>query len=108
MERIKIHADNKKILVPATDIIRIEALSNYSRIYFADGNTKVVAKVLHLFQDILPANMFVRVHRSHLVNKLFVKSINGSINKKLLMNNGEYIGVSRNNNVQIEHRVFGK
>ena len=106
MSHIKLHAENKKILMPAADIIRIEAVSNYSRIYLSNGNTIVVAKVLHLLQDLLPATMFVRVHRSHLINKLFVQSVKGSNRKRLLMNNGEYIGVSRSNSVQIESRVF--
>ena len=106
MDFIKLHAENKKILMPVADIIRIEAVSNYSRIYFSNGNTIVVAKVLHLLQDLLPETMFVRVHRSHLINKLFVQSVKGSNRKRLLMNNGEYIGVSRSNSVQIESRVF--
>ena len=106
MSHIKLHAENKKILMPAADIIRIEAVSNYSRIYLSNGNTIVVAKVLHLLQDLLPETMFVRVHRSHLINKLFVQSVKGSNLKRLLMNNGEYIGVSRSNSVQIESRVF--
>ena len=106
MSHIKLHAENKKILMPAADIIRIEAMSNYSRIYLSNGNTILVAKVLHLLQDLLPATMFVRVHRSHLINKLFVQSVKGSNRKRLLMNNGEYIGVSRSNSVQIESRVF--
>ena len=106
MDFIKLHAENKKILMPVADIIRIEAVSNYSRIYFSNGNTIVVAKVLHLLQDLLPETMFVRVHRSHLINKLFVKAIKGKNKKRLLMNNGEYIGVSRSNSVQIESRVF--
>ena len=67
MSYIKLHLENKKMLMPAADTVRIEAVSNYSRIYFADGNTMVVAKVLHLFQNLLPETMFVRVHRSHLV-----------------------------------------
>jgi two-component system LytT family response regulator len=67
----------------------------------------VVAKVLHLFQNLLPESMFVRVHRSHLVNKLFVKAIKGKDKKRLLMNNGEYIGVSRSNKGVIEGRLFG-
>jgi two-component system LytT family response regulator len=97
MELIKLHADNKKIWMPAADIIRIEAVSNYSRIYFANGNSIVVAKVLHLLQDLLPATMFVRVHRSHLVNRLFVTAIKESDSKKIRMKSGEYIVVSRSN-----------
>lgn len=96
---------NQKLQVPVADIMRIEALSNYSRIYFADGKIMVVAKVLGLLRELLPAAMFVRVHQSHLVNKLFVKTLSGNNSKKLLMNNGEYIVVSRRKQVTIKKRL---
>jgi two-component system LytT family response regulator len=67
----------------------------------------VVAKVLRLLQDLLPESMFVRVHRSHLVNRRFVKELSGISSKRLLMNNGEYIIISRRNRDTIEGRLFG-
>jgi two-component system LytT family response regulator len=95
MKQIKIPGANYSIVVPVADIIRIEAASNYSRVYFADGTQMVVSKVLQWFQNLLPEDLFVRVHRSHLVNKSFVKAINGNDNKTLQMNTGEFIVVSR-------------
>ena len=77
------------------NIIRIEASSNYSKVYFSNAKPMVVAKVLHWFEDQLPQQMFARVHRSHLVNKMFMLQLNGAKNKMLLLNNGESIAVSR-------------
>ena len=77
------------------NIIRIEASSNYSKIYFSNAKPMTVAKVLHWFEDHLPQQMFARVHRSHLVNKMFMLQVNGAKNKMLLLNNGESIAVSR-------------
>ena len=77
------------------NIIRIEASSNYSKIYFSNAKPMIVAKVLHWFEDQLPQQMFARVHRSHLVNKMFMLQVNGAKNKMLLLNNGESIAVSR-------------
>jgi DNA-binding LytR/AlgR family response regulator len=54
-----------------------------------------VAKVLHWFEDTLPVDMFARVHRSHLVNRMFVESVNGKHTEKLLLLNGEIITISR-------------
>lgn len=95
MQHVKIPGFFKNSRQPVEQIIRVEALSNYSRIHFADGNKLVVAKVLQWFQDFLPAEMFIRVHRSHLVNKQFVKAINGRKIKTILLNNGENVVVSR-------------
>ena len=82
-------------MVQPEKIVRIEASSNYSKIFFCDAKPMTVAKVLHWFQEKLPPQMFARVHRSHLVNKLFMHEINGSKNKMLLLHNGESIAISR-------------
>ena len=75
--------------VQPENIIRIEASSNYSKVYFSNAKPMTVAKVLHWFEDQLPQQMFARVHRSHLVNKMFMLQVNGAKNKMLLLNNGE-------------------
>ena len=95
MKLYKIPGLNKDYGVAAEEIIRVQALSNYSRIYFTNGKIVTVAKVLHWFEDELPEDMFARVHKSHLVNKLFVSAINGERNKSLILLNGESIAVSR-------------
>lgn len=95
MNLYKIPGLNKGNVVAAEEIIRVQALSNYSRIYFANGKIATVAKVLHWFQDELPVDMFARVHRSHLVNRMYVSAIKGQRNKSLLLLNGERIAISR-------------
>jgi two-component system LytT family response regulator len=95
MQLINIPHNRGIRLVPAEQIVRIEGSSNYSKIYFVTGQPLTVAKVLHWFEDHLPPQMFVRVHRSHVVNRLFVQEINGSNYSNLLLTNGESIVMSR-------------
>lgn len=81
-----------------SDVLRIESVSNYSRIYFTDAkHPLLVAKVLSYFEELLPACTFTRVHRSHLINRLYIMEV---IDCKLSglqiqLVNGEVIGVSR-------------
>lgn len=95
MQLINIPHNRGIRMVPAEQIIRIEGLSNYSKIHFSTGRPMTVAKVLHWFEDHLPQQMFARVHRSHLINKLFVQEVNGSNYSNLLLTNGESIVMSR-------------
>ena len=99
MQLIPIPFDRGIRLVPAEQIIRVEGLSSYSKIHFATGQPMTVAKVLHWFEDRLPPNMFARVHRSHLVNKLFMQEVNGAGYSNLLLSNGESICMSRRKKV---------
>jgi two-component system LytT family response regulator len=81
-----------KAVTPA-NIIRIEANSNYCRIYFDNEHPLTVAKVLHWFEEILPDEYFYRIHRTHIVNRLFVSTI--SYDSKLTLVNGEQLQISR-------------
>ena len=99
---LKIPGLNNGHPITVKEIIRIQAISNYSRIYFSNGKVVVVAKVLHWFEDSLPETMFARVHSSHLVNKSFVEKIKGVRSKSLLLCNGDSIAVSRRRKVLIE------
>ena len=93
--RLKKMKISKRVLEP-NNILRIEAQSNYCKIYFIDRcKTVVVAKVLHLVQQKLPADMFVRVHKSHLINKQHIRHVSGTNQKIAELTNGECIPISR-------------
>lgn len=82
-------------IVQMEEIVRIEASGNYCKIYFASGYPLTVAKVLLWFQQKLPVQMFSRVHRSHLINNLFVEQVNVGKLNEIWLSNGEKIAVSR-------------
>jgi DNA-binding LytR/AlgR family response regulator len=74
-------------------IIRVEASSNYSRIYCTDETHPIiVARVLSWFQQQLPSQEFIRTHRTHLINKRYIHCTEG---RKMFLQNGEVIGLSR-------------
>jgi two-component system LytT family response regulator len=75
------------------NIIRIEACSNYCKIYFANEYPLTVAKVLHWFEQKLSCGNFYRIHRGHIVNRKFISTI--SCNKTLTLCNGERLQVSK-------------
>lgn len=57
------------------EIIRLEASSNYTRIFFTN-NTKITsAKVLKAYAEILEPLGFLRIHRTHLVNRIHISSV---------------------------------
>lgn len=74
-------------------IVRIEGSSNYSRVFFIKGPSLLVCQILKWFEDLLPAGLFIRVHRSHLVNRAFITE--RPAETYLVLLNGETIPVSR-------------
>jgi two-component system LytT family response regulator len=56
-------------LFSPAEILRLEASSNYTYIYFTNKTKLLAAKVLKDFEELLEPFGFVRTHRTHLVNK---------------------------------------
>ena len=82
------------LLIDTNTIVRIEASSNYSKLYFSNGKVLVSAKVLKWFEERLPQQSFTRLHRSHLVNNFFLQ-LHQSNDNAFELQNGNIIRVSR-------------
>lgn len=63
------------------DIIRLEASSNYTYFHFINRKPLLAARVLRDYELLLEGFGFLRVHRSHLVNRKHIRGIdnNGQI-----------------------------
>lgn len=81
--------------IDTSTLVRVEAMSNYSKLFFINGKTLVVAKVLHWFQQSLSAIQFIRPHRTHLINKNFIRQYINESGGKIRLYNGEYIDISK-------------
>ena len=86
---------NTVYVIDTTTIIRIQSISNYSKLFFSNGKTLVVAKVLKWFEESLSINQFIRLHRTHLVNKKFIHQYIKGEGGKVKLVNGDWIDVSR-------------
>ena len=96
METITIPTNKGLQFYDIDNIIHIECLSNYCKIYFADHTHPLtIAKVLHWFEEQLPVTDFWRTHKTHLVNSRYIKKLHISQKSSLLLQNGEMLLVSR-------------
>jgi DNA-binding LytR/AlgR family response regulator len=73
---IYIKSEHRIIQVNLTDIIYIEGLKDYVKI-FLDGQPKPILSLMSMksLEEQLPANNFMRVHRSFIVNLSKIKTI---------------------------------
>ena len=81
--------------VHINEVVRVQASSNYSRLYFKDGRSLVVAKVLYHFEELLKLHHFIRVHNSHLLNIRYIKKTQRHNGIKIELITGETISISR-------------
>ncbi|MEO7444276.1 MAG: LytTR family DNA-binding domain-containing protein [Ferruginibacter sp.] len=81
------------------DIIRLEASSNYTCIYFSNRLPLIISKILGNYEDVLTGYGFVRIHRSHLVNKSFVSFVDRAGN--IFMKDASRVEISRRKRKQV-------
>ncbi len=91
---IVLNTSTDQLFIDTSTIVRIEASSNYSKIYFSNGKVLVTAKLLKWFEEKLPQQSFIRLHRSHLVNNLFMSTFQRNL-KAIELTNGNFIQVSK-------------
>ena len=98
------HTQDDRIAVPTGDglellqvrnVVRIESSSNYSRIFFIDGRSLLVTRLLKEFEEMLRPYHFFRVHNIHLINLSYVRKYVRGDGGKVIMENGDEIDVSR-------------
>lgn len=75
--------NNFKLALPAgngthffepKEIIRLEAKNNCTKFFFTNNRCMLICKTLKEYQSILAKHGFIRIHKSHLINKLFIVS----------------------------------
>lgn|GEM_PF-1427240 len=71
--------------VPYQSIVVCKSEGNYTRLYFRSGTTLLYSRTLGYILTLLPGDTFTRIHRSHAVNRSYIKVTTES---KVVLNNG--------------------
>lgn len=101
-EHISIRADHKVSLIKVRDIIYIESCGEYVRLHLADGSHIMTLFRIKNIETTLPADMFMRVHRSYIVN---LKCITGYARGRVFLNNNEYVPIGENYKEQFQSYI---
>lgn len=59
------------------EIIRLEGEGNYTKFFFTAGKTLLTSRTLKEYEEILSNHGFIRIHKSHIINKTQVVNYSG-------------------------------
>jgi two-component system, LytTR family, response regulator len=76
-------------------ILYLEATSNYTYIHIAGEKPLLASKTLKDFEDILPPELFFRIHNASLVNLAAIKKYNKGEGGQVTLVNGTLLDVAR-------------
>jgi two-component system LytT family response regulator len=93
-------------LVEKSNILRVEAMSNYSVFLLADGKKIVVSKTLKDYETVLDDEHFMRINRSVIINLDYVVKYRKGDGGTLELSDGAEIEVSPQKKDLLLQRLF--
>lgn len=72
-KKIAIATETGFEFVKFNTVIYLEAQNNYTKFNLTNGSSITTSKTLKHFEEILPSELFFRIHKSYLVNMNFIK-----------------------------------
>lgn len=93
--KIVLSTSEKINVVKVKDILRCESDNYYTFFYFTNGKRLLVSKTLKENEELLSEYNFIRPHKSHLINALYIKSYNKHDGGSIVLTDGSQVPVSR-------------
>ncbi len=93
--RITIPTANGLQFINLEDIMYLEASNNYTNIYLSASQKYLVSRTLKDFEDLLPAETFLRIHHSTIINIFYVERYIRGDGGQVVMRNGIWLDVSK-------------
>lgn len=104
--RIALATGEGVYLVKKTNIIRVEAMNNYSTFYLAENKKIVISRTLKEFEQTLTDPFFLRVNRSCIVNLDYVLKYRKGDGGTLELADGKEIEVSAQRKDALLQKLF--
>lgn len=73
LQKIALPCDEGLIFVQLSDIVRLEARGGYTNVHMADKQKYVSSRIIKEYEEMLPDDIFMRIHNSHIINLNYVK-----------------------------------
>lgn len=98
-----VKADNRLERVVFNDILYVEAMENYIIIH-TTGQKLITLMTMKNLEEVIPSDIFIRIHKSFIINRQHVKAIDGN---QIIIGNSK-LPVSRQKKQEVITRMLGK
>ena len=104
--KLAIPTVNGALFFSPSEIIRLEGEGNYTRFCLTNDRKYMSAKTMKEYEEILLQHNFLRIHKSHLVNRLFIDSFKNE--GSVLLSDKTELPVSRQRKQEVAVILRGK
>ena len=95
VQTLRIPQHHGALFLKMSDIVRLEADGAYTRIYISGNKKYIVSYNIKLFEEHLDMNLFLRVHRSHIINLAKIKKVVKGRKLFVKMSDDYHVEISR-------------
>ena len=85
-------------ILKVNNIVYCQAEENYCKIFTNRNEVILVARTLKNIEELLPEELFFRIHKSFLVNMNYIKSYSKTDGYKVMLENGVELDVATRRN----------
>jgi two-component system, LytTR family, response regulator len=93
--RIAIPTTEGLQFIKVEDIIYLEASVNYTHIFTNEKKKYIVSRTLKEFEDMLPPEIFLRIHNSYIINKNFAEKYIRGEGGQVVLSTGVTLDVAK-------------
>jgi two-component system, LytTR family, response regulator len=105
IQRIALPYLNRTIMLSVDDITCLQGEGNYTFLYTRDRKKYLISKTLKEFERTLDGEVFLRVHKSYIVNLGYARRGMFSNDRTIRMADGREVAVSRRRTKDIFERL---
>lgn len=106
--KIALPTQNGYELLKINNIIYCQSDSNYCKVKCLDGKEFLMSKTLKFIEELLNNNLFIRIHKSYLVNLNYVVKFDKVDELMVTLTNGEQLPVSIRKKEQFLNAILHK
>lgn len=106
--KIALPTQNGYELLKLNSIVYCKSESNYCRVICIDGRTFLISKTLKYVEELINNELFIRIHKSYLVNLNYVVKFDKGDELKVTITNGEQLPVSIRKKEQFLNAILQK
>lgn len=105
IQRIALPYLNRTITISVDDITCLQGEGNYTFVFTRDKKKYLISKTLKEFERTLDDSMFLRVHKSFMINLAYVAKTRFTTDRTIQLTDGHDITVSRRRIKDISQRL---
>lgn len=104
-QRIALPYLNRTIFISVDDVLCLQGEGNYTFLYTRDRKRYLVSKTLKEFEKTLDGSMFLRIHKSYIVNLAYVQRSVFNKDRQVQLADGREVAISRRRMKEISQQL---